>query len=101
MRLKQKFNYAVRRDYEPFGIILAEARTKLKLSQSVVAMHLGYSSAQFISNFERVLVLPPTRKLKILLALYKLDKDIVLDELFKCKREKMAAVLKVSGKKRR
>ena len=60
------------------GKYLREKRKSCGLSQSQVAEHLGYSNPQFISNFERGLCAPPIPKLRILIKLYDLPKDEVI-----------------------
>ena len=58
---------------------LYEVRTHAQLTQNDVAQALGYSTPQFISNWERGLSHPPLDSLKKLAALYKISSD----ELFK------------------
>jgi transcriptional regulator with XRE-family HTH domain len=41
------------------GNFLKKCRTKAGLTQSEVADHLGYTSPQFVSNWERGVALPP------------------------------------------
>lgn len=50
--------------YEDVGKHLKELREKSKMTQREVSDALGYSSAQFISNFERGIALPPLKKMK-------------------------------------
>jgi transcriptional regulator with XRE-family HTH domain len=76
-RLNAKFSH--------LGLILKAGREKADLSQVAVAKKLGYGSPQFISNFERGISSPPTKKLKVLASLYHLPVDellqaIVLDQ---------------------
>ncbi len=52
------------------GSFLQGARIRSNLSQWDVAKKLGYSSPQFISNFERGLSSPPLNILRILVGLY-------------------------------
>lgn len=54
---------------------LKEARLKSGLSQGDVARELGYSSPQFISNWERGLSQPPVVKLKKLCKMYSVSID--------------------------
>jgi transcriptional regulator with XRE-family HTH domain len=49
---------------------LKQTREKAELSQRQVADHLGYQSAQFISNWERGVSSPPLKTLKKLGDLY-------------------------------
>lgn len=66
-----------------FGIYLKQKRERLGLSQSEVAHELGYSSPQFVSNFERGLCSPPLPALRQMVELYKLSKREVVDVLLK------------------
>jgi transcriptional regulator with XRE-family HTH domain len=47
-----------------FGQYLAAARVRVNLSQNELASRLGYSSPQFISNWERGESCPPLNKLR-------------------------------------
>jgi transcriptional regulator with XRE-family HTH domain len=57
------------------------ARTNSDLSQEKVAKSLGYTSAQFVSNWERGIANPPTKSLKQIIKLYGLDPEIVIDHV--------------------
>ena len=52
---------------------LREKRIAAGLSQGQVAEELGYSSPQFVSNWERKLSMPPPYAVKKLAKLYGLD----------------------------
>lgn len=52
---------------------LKDKRTKANLTQSDVASKLGYSSPQFVSNWERGLAKPPVFVLRDLTKLYKVS----------------------------
>lgn len=56
-------DYKLPRHHEELGQFLQQARLNANLSQRELSIHLGYSSAQFISNFERGISLPPLSKL--------------------------------------
>lgn len=58
---------------------LKKKRIEAGLTQSEVASELGYSSPQFISNWERGLANPPVFILRNLTKLYKVSAD----EMFK------------------
>lgn len=47
----------------PYTKFIIAARGKKKLSQIEIAKHLGYSSSQFVSNWERGLALIPPKKM--------------------------------------
>lgn len=56
---------------------LKKSRESVGLSQTVVSSKLGYSSPQFVSNWERGLSHPPIKSLKKIAKLYKLrDKEL-------------------------
>jgi len=55
------------------GEILREYRLKSKLSQLELGKILGYSTGQFISNWERQLSYPPMNKLAQISKVFKLD----------------------------
>ena len=67
--------------FTELGNYLKEKRELCKLSQAQVSKFLGYSSAQFISNFERGLCAPPMPKLKELIQLYKIQAREVMNLL--------------------
>lgn len=72
--------YKLIRHYLKFGQMLQSARIRRGLTQREVAIDmLGYSSAQFISNFERGIVTPPLKKLKELIRIYGLSYQKVVD----------------------
>ena len=56
-------------------------------------MALNYSSAQFISNFERGLALPPIKKLKKLIKIYDLKVGDIIDRLTEDKRQSLIRAL--------
>jgi transcriptional regulator with XRE-family HTH domain len=63
------------KDIKEFSIYLRESREKAGLTQSEVAKELGYSTAQFISNWERGLSYPPLKTLSHLANMYKVNMD--------------------------
>lgn len=62
--------YLISRRFTALGAYLQELRIKKNLTQREVSLRLGYSSAQFISNFERGIAAPPAKKLRELRAIY-------------------------------
>ena len=60
------------------AVFLKDKRVQANLTQSQVAEKLGYSSPQFISNWERGLASPPVFVLKDLTKMYK----VAADEMF-------------------
>ena len=65
--------------HKALGSYLKDKRSSKGLTQSDVARKLGYSTPQFISNIERGLCAPPVKNLKVLVKLYKLDPEELLD----------------------
>ncbi|MBX2996439.1 MAG: helix-turn-helix transcriptional regulator [Bdellovibrionaceae bacterium] len=59
----------------PIADLLKKSREHSGLSQADVAKELGYSSPQFVSNWERGLSSPPIHKLKKLCKLYHVSMD--------------------------
>jgi transcriptional regulator with XRE-family HTH domain len=60
---------------------LKEKRVSAGLTQSEVAKKLGYSSPQFVSNWERGLANPPVFVLRDLTKMYKVSADQMFDLL--------------------
>ena len=68
---------------------LKEKRTQVGLSQKDVADRLGYSSAQFISNWERGLSSPPMHTLKKLAEMYNVNVDEMFDVILESTLEQV------------
>lgn len=62
---------------------LKEKRIQAGLSQGDVAKKLGYTSPQFISNWERGLARPPVTTIRKLAQIYKIDTDEMFDVVLK------------------
>ncbi|MFN3454731.1 MAG: helix-turn-helix domain-containing protein [Pseudobdellovibrio sp.] len=62
---------------------LKEKRVLSGLSQKDVAEKLGYSTSQFISNWERGISHPPLNTLRSLSELYKINPEEMFDVLLK------------------
>ena len=82
----QRRVYKLPRYYLSVGDYLKKLREKSGLTQRDVGNLLKYSSAQFISNFERGLSLPPLQKLKILQKKYRADTDLLIDLIIDAER---------------
>jgi transcriptional regulator with XRE-family HTH domain len=67
--------------YEELGTFLKESRKAVGLTQKEVSTKLGYSTSQFISNFERGACLPPNKKLPALTRIYKVDRQEIKDRI--------------------
>lgn len=98
MLAKRKKNYVLERNYETLGEYLQNMRLKANLTQREVSLALGYSSAQFISNFERGIAVPPLKKLKILVKMYNMPADEVMEMILDAEREIMSSALKLKSK---
>lgn len=72
MRLDHMVSNDVLQDVQrkTVGAFLRRARDLAGLTQTEVGRHLGYSTAQFISNWERGLSLPPMNAIGPLIGLY-------------------------------
>jgi transcriptional regulator with XRE-family HTH domain len=70
--------------HQNLGRFLRDKRISSGFTQAEIAGRLGYSSPQFISNFERGLCSPPLKNLRTLVKLYKMDAHelirLILDE---------------------
>lgn len=84
---------------DDLGTYLKSKREAAGLSQIDVSQTLGYSSPQFVSNWERGLAKPPSKSLAKLVKIYKLNSDElvniyvlrtrkVLEKAFNIKRRK-------------
>lgn len=62
----------------PFAKFLKQRREQSGLSQKVVSEKLGYTTPQFVSNWERGISTPPVQTIKKIAELYK----IPVDEIF-------------------
>lgn len=94
MRERTQQHYKIPRHYQVVGDYLKELREKSGMTQREVSMALGYSSAQFISNFERGIALPPLKKLKTLQELYKGNVAKLIDLTLIAEREILSRSLK-------
>ncbi|HRO67661.1 MAG TPA: helix-turn-helix transcriptional regulator [Pseudobdellovibrionaceae bacterium] len=89
------------------GAYLRGKRENAELSQGDVAGKLGYSTAQYISNFERGVCQPSLKIISRLAKIYKADMDELFEVIMKQQRIEISKVLfknkapksaKVSGK---
>lgn len=65
------------------ALFLKQKRVMMGLSQKDVAEKLGYSTSQFISNWERGVSQPPLHTLRKLSNLYKISADEMFSVLLK------------------
>lgn len=75
------------------GKFLKASRTNVELSQAEVAKKLGYNSAQYISNFERGLCMPPLKKLRKLILMYDIEPEVVYDMMLKAQERELSKVI--------
>ena len=78
-------------DFSKLAAALKKLRLARGLSQTEVAKKLGYSSPQFISNWERGLASPPVKVLKRLAALYETDSNQLFNMVVKAAESRMRA----------
>lgn len=76
-----------------FSKYLKAERIKVGLSQAAVAKKLGYSSPQFISNWERGLARPPVKVIKRLISMYRLDIDETVEVYMRLPAYKLRSAL--------
>ncbi len=69
------------KDVKDLSKFLRESREKAGLTQMDVADRLGYSSAQFISNWERGLSSPPMKTLNTLAQMYKVGTEEIFQAI--------------------
>ncbi len=69
------------KEVRQFADFLKESREKSGLTQGQVAKALGYSTAQFVSNWERGLSYPPIKALRTLAKMYKVDMDALFNAI--------------------
>lgn len=69
------------KDVKKFADFLKRSREGVGLTQAEVAQSLGYSTAQFVSNWERGLSHPPMKSLKVLANLYKIPSDQLFEAI--------------------
>ncbi len=75
------------------GKYLKDKRTDAELSQAEVAKKLGYNSAQYISNFERGLCMPPLKKLRKLVLMYNIEPEVVYDMMLKAQEIELSKII--------
>lgn len=78
------------------ALFLKEKRTQSGLSQKDVATKLGYSTSQFISNWERGISQPPINILRTLADMY----HVSAEQMFNVLLEETMAQVQIDLKKR-
>lgn len=79
---------------------LKEKRVEAGLTQLEVAKKLGYSSPQFVSNWERGLANPPVFVLRDLTKMYKVPVDQMFDLIVEDFKLELQRELSVSRRRR-
>jgi hypothetical protein len=87
-------SYKIPRPYQTLGQYLREARLSAGLTQKEVSDKLQYSSAQFISNAERGILILPPKKLRRVIKMYKISVDEVIEKISQDHRAVWVASLK-------
>lgn len=82
-----------------YGDYLQNLRTKAGLSQGDVSEKLGYSTPQFISNWERGVSKPPVTVLKQLAKLYNKSAEQMFNEYLEQIHREVASDMKAKFKK--
>lgn len=77
---------------------LKNRRKELGLSQADVSKELGYSSPQFVSNWERGLVSPPLSSLPKLMVLLKIPRETLIELVLADTRNELDSRLPTSNK---
>lgn len=77
-----------------FGNFLQQKRKEAGLSQRDVSDKLGYSTPQFISNWERGVSNPPVNALKKLGAIYKTSPEKMFEEFLENEKAQLERDLK-------
>ena len=73
---------------------LTRARLSAGLRQVDVANSFGYTTSQFISDWERGVRSPPATSLKMIAKLYRIDIEILASQFIHARVERMAETLR-------
>tara|TARA_B100000749_G_scaffold122825_1_gene93804 strand:+ start:45196 stop:45465 length:270 start_codon:yes stop_codon:yes gene_type:complete len=79
------------------GVLLAKARKKSGLTQLQVSQHLGFTTAQQVSNIERDAAPVPFDTVVKLCKLYKLNKKQVIDAMLEDYKTRLNVEFKKGG----
>lgn len=83
------------KDYNPeLSRCLRQARIRAGFTQAELAQKLGYTSPQFVSNWERGVARPPLSKTKELIELLKMSKKTYIQVLLKDEKQNLIRELK-------
>lgn len=84
---------------EGLSELFREARIKAGLTQWDVARALGYSSAQYISNWERGMCGVPLSAMSVLIPLLGLKKSEVMQMILENERQRLERMFRPSVKR--
>lgn len=73
----------------PFGQWLKDCRERADVTQRELARALKYDSAQFISNIERGVALPPTEAVPIIAKILGIPRQRVLEQVYQEKNRQL------------
>jgi transcriptional regulator with XRE-family HTH domain len=90
----RKKKYKIKRVYTELGEFLQEQRFLSNLTQKEVSQSLGYSSGQFISNFERGISRPPLKKLAWMTKAYGIPPKVMAEKILESERKRIIAAIK-------
>lgn len=89
------------KDNRTLGIFLRDARLDQGLSQQSIADELGYTSAQFISNWERDVAAPPLPVLMKLARRLKVSESELFEKVLESSKIRMESNMRGEFKKLR
>lgn len=79
--------------HETLGLFIKKMRLERGYSQADLAYSLGYTSPQFVSDWERGISSPPVKKLQELSQLLKVKPDVLFDLLVTLATEQLVTNL--------
>lgn len=97
MSVKTKKNAKI--VHETLGLFIKKMRLERGYSQADLAYSLGYTSPQFVSDWERGISSPPVKKLPELSQLLKVKPDVLFDLLVTLATEQLLTNLNQEYKK--
>ncbi len=80
--------------FKSIGRYFLKARKSAGFTQEEVAEKMGYSSGQFVSNWERGMCRIPMEHLPRLIGLYKLKPNKVIEVILEFERRRLQSYLK-------
>lgn len=84
-------------EWTDFGTWLRERRKLAGITQWEAAREFGYSTPQFISNYERGLCMPATTSLPKICQIYNITKEEMLDKLLEVQKKGIEKVFVEAG----